>query len=153
MNRQALFALFLLVLNTGYAIEALGMQTPFARGEPGPAFIPLLLAALLYLAAGRILIGELRNASAPAEDEEPLSIKPFGLAALTAGFVAAFEPAGYWVATLAYTFSVAVLFEWEKGMRPLRMLAMASAIAVGVTVAGHLFFVQLFDLYLPEGAW
>lgn len=155
MNRQALFALVLLVLDTGYAVEALGMQTPFARGEPGPAFIPLLLAALLFVSASAILIGELRRAGprTAEEDEEPLTVKPFILAAFTAGFVAAFEPAGYWVATLAYTFVVAALFEWEKGRRTWRVLAIAAAVSAGVTVAGHLFFVRLFDLYLPEGGW
>jgi hypothetical protein len=153
MNRQAVFALFLLVLNTGYFIEALRLPTPFERGEPGPAFVPLLLSVILFVAAGRILIGELAARAPRAPEEEGLSWKPFLLAGFTAGFVAGFEAGGYWVATLAYTFAVAALFELERTRRPLRILAVAAAISSGVTVLGHLFFVRLFDLYLPEGAW
>jgi len=153
MNRQAAFALFLLVLNTGYFVETLSLPTPFARGEPGPGFIPLVLSAVLFVAAGRILFVELRAAGPREPQEEPLSPRPFLLAGFTAGFVAAFEPAGYWVATLAYTFAVAALFETQKTARPLRVLAVAAAVAAGVSVVGHLFFVRLFDLYLPEGQW
>jgi hypothetical protein len=153
MNRQSVFALLLLVLNAGYALEALRLQTPFARGEPGPAFVPLMLAAVLFVSAGRILVGELRSSAARGAEEDSLSWRPVLLGAFTAAYVAAFEPAGYWVATLAYTFATAVLFELSDSGRTGRALLLAAVVSVCVTVAGHLFFVQLFDLYLPEGMW
>lgn len=153
MNRQALFALFLIVLNTVYFVDSLSLATPFARGEPGPAFVPMLLSLILYVAAGRIFIAELRGRGEVEESEEPLSWKPFLLAALTAGFVAAFEPAGYFIATFGYTFAVAAVFEWDNSSSRKRVLLVAAAVSVGVTVIGHLFFVRLFDLYLPEGLW
>lgn len=155
-NGQALFAIFLLVLNAGYFAEALTLPTPFAMGEPGPAFLPLILSLVLFVAAGRILIAELRGTGDAAEEGTPtggFSVKPVILAAITGVFVYAFEPLGYWLATLFYTFAVAVLFEFERTARPLRILAVAAAVSVGMTVVGWLFFVTLFDLFLPTGDW
>jgi putative tricarboxylic transport membrane protein len=155
-NGQALFAIFLLVLNAGYLAEALTLPTPFARGEPGPAFLPLILSLVLFVAAGRILVAELRGTGDRGEEGEPVggpSVRPVILAVITGGFVWGFEPLGYWVATLLYTFAVAVLFEFEQTARPLRILAVAAAVAVAVTVVGWLFFVTLFDLFLPTGDW
>src|SRR5690606_17802064 len=59
MNRQAIAALFLLVLNTGYFVQALALPRPFQFGEPGPAFLPLILSGVLFVASGRILYMEL----------------------------------------------------------------------------------------------
>lgn len=151
MNREAIFALFLLVMNTGYFLETLNMPRPFQFGEPGPAFLPLFLSAIMFVAAGRILVGALGGMR--SEDGESFSFKPLILAALTIGFILAFEPAGYWIATLGYTFAVAVLFSLEESRAPLKVLTLSAAVAVGVTAVGYLFFVTLFDLYLPEGNW
>ncbi|WMS42235.1 tripartite tricarboxylate transporter TctB family protein [Acuticoccus sp. MNP-M23] len=151
INREAIFALFLLVMNTGYFIETLKMPRPFQLGEPGPAFLPMLLSAIMFVAAGRILVGALGGFR--TDDGERFSIKPLILAALTLGFIALFEPAGYWIATLAYTFTVAVLFSLEDSRAPLKVAGLSAIIAICVTGVGYLFFVTLFDLYLPEGNW
>jgi putative tricarboxylic transport membrane protein len=155
-NGQALFALFLMILSAGYFAEALTLPRPFARGEPGPAFLPLILSLVLFASAGRILISELRGTGTVEDEGAPaggLSVKPILLAAITGVFVYLFEPLGYWLATLGYTFGVAVLFEYERTARPLRIVAGSAAVAVGITVVGWLFFVTLFDLFLPTGDW
>jgi len=151
INREAIFALFLLVMNTGYFLETLNMPRPFQLGEPGPAFLPMLLSGIMFIAAGRILVGALGGIR--TDDGERFSVRPLILAALTIGFILAFEPAGYWIATLAYTFAVAVLFSLEEKTTPLKVAALSAAVSVGVTVIGYLLFVTLFDLYLPEGNW
>jgi putative tricarboxylic transport membrane protein len=154
MNRQAITALFLLVLNTGYFVQALSLPRPFLHGEPGPAFVPFILSAILYLAAGRILYMAMRGIGDITRGDEPLEastlIKPFALVLATAGFIYAFEPLGYWLATLLYTFVVAMLFEYERSSM-LRALGVAALVALGVTVLGWLFFMALFDLFLPSG--
>ena len=155
-NGQALFAVFLLVLSVGYFAEALTLPTPFARGEPGPAFLPLMLSLVLFVAAARILLAELRGAGDRSEEGAPAgapSAKPVLLAVITGAFVYAFEPLGYWVATLLYTFAVAVLFEFERDRPPAKVLVLAAAVSAGITVIGWLFFVTLFDLFLPTGDW
>jgi putative tricarboxylic transport membrane protein len=154
MNRQAIVALFLLVLNTVYFVQAMALPRPFQFGEPGPAFLPLILSGILFLACGRILYMELRGIGDGGEGEEPAEsvsfVKPIALVLVTAGFVYAFEPLGYWISTLFYTFIVAMLFEYER-TSPSRAVAVAAIVALGTTLAGWLFFVTLFELFLPSG--
>ena len=153
MNRQAIVALLLLVLNTGYFVQALTLPTPFQFGEPGPAFLPLILSGILFLALGRILYMEFRGLGDTKADEELKSAtiaKPVALILVTAAFIYAFEPLGYWIATLTYTFIVATLFEYER-TSGLRALGLAAIIGVCITLAGWLFFVTLFELFLPSG--
>ena len=155
-NGQALFAVFLLVLSVSYFAEALTLPIPFARGEPGPAFLPLILSLVLFVAGGRILIAELRGTGDRSEEGAPaggVSASPVILAAMTGVFVYAFEPLGYWIATLLYTFAVAVLFEFERDKPPLKVLGLAAAVSAGITLIGWLFFVTLFELFLPTGDW
>lgn len=155
-NRQAVFALFLLVLNTGYLVEALSLPRPFQLGEPGPAFLPLVLAVVLYIACGRILYAELRGSGDPEGEPQPPGssvVRPILLALATAAFIYAFEPFGYFVATPLYVFAVAALFEYESGSSPLRIAVVAAILAGAISIVGWLFFVTLFDLFLPEGNW
>lgn len=157
-NGQALFALFLLILNTGYLVEALrSLPIPFAYGEPGPAFLPLVLAAILYLAAGRILHNELRGTEdADVEGEaveDGFTLKPILIILVTAIYIWLFESFGYWFSTMLYTLIITAMFEYEKKPTILRLLTMSVAVAIPVTVSGWLFFVTLFKLILPTGSW
>lgn len=69
---------------------------------------------------------------------------------LACGFIGAFEALGYWYATLLFTLGVAWLFEQER-IGPVKALLTSAVIAGGITGVGWLFFVTLFDLFLPEG--
>lgn len=153
MNGQVAFALFLLVLSIGYFYEALSLPRPFELGEPGPAFLPMILSAVMFVACGRILYQELRGT---AEDEgRPGGISISGrsvvLVVVTAGFIYLFEALGYWPATLCYTFAVALLFEHERTSSFRHAVPISALLAVGITIAGWLFFVTLFKLFLPTG--
>ncbi len=150
MNRQVVFALFILVLDLGYLLQALELPLPFARGEPGPSFLPLILVVLLAVGALGVLVENLRGEASAGEREGDFALRSVALIALTGGFIAAFEPLGYWIATAAYTFAVGWLFEQER-IGPLRALATSALISIGVTGVGWLFFQQLFDLFLPQG--
>lgn len=157
MNRQALFALFLIVLNTVYFVDVFKLPVPFLLGEPGPAFLPIILSVTLFVACGRILYGELRGAG-ESEDEEADQAagstqlaRPVILAIATGAYIFLFEPLGYWIATVLYTFAVAAVFQFERDTRLLKIVAMSSCLAVAITVSGWLFFVYLFDLSLPSG--
>ncbi len=136
---------------------------PFSNGvEPGASFLPIVLCAVLYLAAGRILIAELRNGrsaevpAAPAKSDHVPAIGiigPLVIAVLTMGFAAGLERVGYIVAAGAYTFAVALYFNFEDGGRPVRSIIVAAITAVIITGFGWLFFVKLFDLYLPTWSY
>lgn len=156
MNRQVAFALFLIVVDIGYFLDALTLPRPFAQGEPGPAFMPFLLSIVLFVACARILWKELRGQGGGEEDEAArIGFRPraFALMAATGAFVYLFEPLGYWIATLLYTFAVALLFERERLGSFVKALPLSALMAAGITTAGWLFFVTLFDLMLPEGSF
>lgn len=150
MNRQVVFALLILVLDLGYLLQALELSFPFERGEPGPAFLPLILVVLLAIGAFGVLVEELRGQSEAGEDAGGFALRSVALVGLTGGFIAGFEPLGYWIATALYTFAVAWLFEQER-VGAVRALFWSALIAAGVTSVGWLFFVRLFGLFLPEG--
>ncbi len=155
MNRQALFALFLIILDVGYFAQALTLPAPFQLGEPGPAFLPIVLAVVLFVSCVRILWLELAGTSSEDDGESQpaarISLRSILLIVVTGLFVWVFEPLGYWISTLLYTFVVASLFEYERTNSIRKSAMMAAIIATGVTVAGYLFFVTLFGLGLPEG--
>jgi hypothetical protein len=162
-NGQAIFALVLLMANTVYASQIFKLGVPFSNGvEPGASFLPVLLSAVLYLAAGRILIAELRNSrsvEAPAADAKSDHVPAIGIvgplviAILTMGFAAGLERVGYIAAAGAYTFAVALYFNFEGGGRLMRSVIVSAMTGVLITSFGWLFFVKLFDLYLPTWSY
>ncbi|WP_261398339.1 tripartite tricarboxylate transporter TctB family protein [Maritimibacter alkaliphilus] len=151
MTRQALFALLILALDAAYLQQALLLPLPFSSGEPGPSLMPLILVVTLGIGALGVLVQELRGTADHEDDEDAnFSLRTVALIALTCGFVWAFEPLGYWIATLLYAFGVAWLFEQER-LGPVKALLTSALISAGIAAAGWLFFVTLFELFLPEG--
>ena len=143
-------------MNTIYASQVAAMDRPFATGEPGPAFFPMILYGFVYIAAAWIVIAEFRAAPAArstrdASDTIPALhvIGPLVAIGLTALFIVTFFYAGYAVAAALYTFLIALFFNYETSGAPVRSALIALATSVGVTLFGWLFFVKLFDLYLP----
>lgn len=156
MNRQAMFALFLIILDVGYIVQAFNLPRPFQQGEPGPAFLPLILATILMISCVRILWLELAGTKTTADGDESdvgARVTPRSILLIlgTAIFVWAFEPLGYWISTFLYTFGVAWLFEREQKKPIKSSLFITSIIAASVTTVGWLFFVTLFKLGLPTG--
>lgn len=151
LNRQVIFALFILALDAAYLHQALSLTFPFARGEPGPAFMPLILVVVLAIGAMGVLVQELRGTRDPDDEVGgTFALRTLALIALTACFVWAFEPLGYWIATAGYTFAVAWLFEQDR-LGGARAVLTSAVIAAGITLSGWLFFAYLFELFLPAG--
>ena len=156
LNGQVIFALALTALNTVYASQVLQMDLPFASGEPGPAFLPSMLCIFIYLAVARILFTEIR-AQAPAATDAIQSehvphirvVGPLIAVGLTVLFIIGFFYLGYLVSAFLYTFMIAFFFDFERRGVWLPSALLAAAIAFGVTLFGWLFFVQVFELYLP----
>jgi len=153
---QIIFALGLAVLNTIYASQLVQMDRPFATGEPGPSFLPVILCGFVYFASIGIIIREFRAAEAKATSEPQSDIVPhislLGPAVTigaTALFIIAFSYLGYLVAAACFTFIVAWFFTYEQSGKPLRSTGFAFVTAAVVTLFGWLFFVKLFGLYLP----
>ena len=156
LNGQVIFVLALTALNTVYAGQLLQMDLPFASGEPGPAFLPSILCVFIYLAAARLLITEIRaqtDTSAGTIQSKHVPhirlVGPLIAVGLTVLFIIGFFYVGYLVSAFLYTFLIAFFFDFERrgAWRPSALLAVA--VAFGVTLFGWLFFVKIFELYLP----
>lgn len=158
-NGQAIFALVLLVLTSVYASQIFKLGLPFENGvEPGASFLPIVLSAIMYVGALRILLVELRRGRAETVDARPQSdtvpavtvLGPLVVIAATALFAYGLERVGYFVAAGAYTFAVALYFNFEDSGRPVYALVLSAITALAVTLFGWAFFVWLFELTLPE---
>lgn len=156
-NGQVMFALGLAALNTVYASQVLQMDTPFATGEPGPAFLPSILCLFVYIAICWIIINEIwsirKNVAFTSEISNVIPhlqvVGPLIAIGLAVMFITLFFYVGYLVAAAAYTFLIAYFFNFEQTGVWKRSALIAAAIAFGVTFFGWLLFVKLFDLYLP----
>lgn len=89
---------------------------PEGRDEPGPAFFPLLLAAILAVLSLAIAIQGLRRAPQVHEEPPPHRVrKPLLAIGLTALYIASFEPLGFLASTWLYCLGVATLL--QRGFR------------------------------------
>jgi hypothetical protein len=122
------------------------------RGEPGPAFFPILLSAALFIIGLAILVNGVRSTPGPAprakgEDQEQREggvEKVWAAVAITVLYVWLFVPLGFVLSTLAYTFGVTFLF---RGDQP-RLLFTVPPLC---TLVIYLFFRVGLGARLPSG--
>lgn len=135
----------LFVVAVAYGAGAL--RLPEQAGEPGPGFVPLVLAVLLGLLALGIALGGLRRtavAPPPAEVRRGAGAAgPAKAATATVALAALLQPAGFVLATLAYTAYVTALFTTDRRTR--------WVVPVGVVAVLFLFFRVALGVRLPPG--
>ena len=149
-KKEVIPALALIAFNAVYVSQLLKLPFPFARGEPGPAFLPILLSAVLFAASIALLTKGLK-AGADGETSQVDFARPALVVISTAGFITLLHYYGYWVAAPLYAFCIAMVFEFSGTDRFARCLGFSVLIAGCLTVIGWLFFEILFDLSLPTG--
>ena len=157
-NAQAVFAVGLILFATVYASQIPKLGVPFGRsGEPGASFFPIVLVCVLYLAAFRVLVAELRRSSDTPTDAQQASetvpriglLGPLVLVVLIASFTVALPTLGYFVAAAAFTFGVALFFNYEQTGRLGRSIGQSVLTAAAITGFGWVFFEGIFGLSLP----
>ncbi len=113
---------------------------PAGRGEPGPGFLPTVLSAALFILGSVILFGGVRStlrarvrageiAMGPVREAK----KAWAAVGLTLVYVWLFDPLGFVLSTLAYTFGVTALFRRNQP----RLLVLVPPLC---TLASYLFF-------------
>jgi len=123
---------------------------PVALGDPlGPRAFPALIGALLLISAGLLALETWQRAPARANpgSERRSSHLPvlLGVLVWTVCYYAAFEPAGYIVATVIYLFGLICYF--NRGHHIANI-----AVAGGFTAVAYVLFSYLLDVQLPAGA-
>jgi putative tricarboxylic transport membrane protein len=136
----------LLVVAGAYAAGTVGL--PSGQGEPGPAFFPRLVAAMLAL-IGLVIGGHGLTGKMVADGglEEPTPSSGWKAAAATVLmvlYVLVFEPLGFVVSTWLFTLAVMVVFR-RRRLVPLVILPVLSTLAL------YLLFGVVLDVRLPPG--
>ena len=150
INRDIVSGGVLAGLSVWYFVMTLAF--PQGRGEPGPAFMPQVVAGLLFLVAVSILVGGIRAqrtrkpATVDGDDldamERPWA--PWAAMAGTVAYAVAFIPAGFWISTLLY----AAFIAWIFRARSWFMLIVIPAASTGII---FLLFRVLLGSRLPAG--
>lgn len=151
LNRDTVSGTALLLVSGAYGWHA--STLPQGRGEPGPAFLPMVLAVLLALVAVAILVGGLARSrsDAPVLDNGAVAradptrrYEPWIAMSVTFLYAVAFIPLGYWISTLLYSFVITWLFRRDRPM----VLVLVPAISTGMI---YLLFRVLLGARLPAG--
>lgn len=135
------------------AVAYLGstLRMPEGQGEPGAGFLPMVLSVALLVLGLVTLIGgaaSSRMTGAPTDvavEGQPAEAKNgWQAVGLTLAYVILFEPLGFVLSTLAYTFGVTKLFQRTPSMLPLVVPPLC-------TLAVYLFFRVGLGARLPGG--
>jgi putative tricarboxylic transport membrane protein len=122
------------------AYGAIALRIPGGEGEPGPGFLPLVLAALLgAVSLGIVLSGLKKESREPVKSA--LGARPWLAALATVAYAALFQPVGFTLSTLAYVAAVTRLFTHDR-----RVLV---AVPIVVTLALFSFFRLALGVRLP----
>ena len=108
------------------------LELPAGDGEPGPAFFPRLLAAVLLVLGLWIVVRGLREAG---QADLPESRKPAVLIVATVAYLAIFTHVGFVLSTLAYTLFTARLLG-GRGVSSLLVPLVATAIVYALFAIG-----------------
>lgn len=137
----------LLAVTTVYLAAAFQVSSPFSTDLVDASFVPKLVAALMYVALLVVLRDALRRRRAAAGDTgegEADLAAPAKVVALTAAYVAAFQPLGYALSTVPYVFLLFHVFRFEDRGHLKRL-----AYAVIITAVFHGLFAGVFNIRLP----
>lgn len=134
----------LLLLGAAAVVTAFGFYVPYQYEPLGPKAMPYLVGGILMLCGARLLIAR----SPSVKPDEKLSASSLLwrqclLAGLMLGYGFGYEPLGFVISNFVVCFGLA----WLCGAR----LVWCGAIALGLTLTGHLVLVYVLDLQLPAG--
>ncbi|WP_110649912.1 tripartite tricarboxylate transporter TctB family protein [Salinicola peritrichatus] len=137
----------LTIVTVVYLIEAIRIGPPMKGGNMTPAFFPIAIAIVTLIALACAMVQAIRGMATQAESEDRprggISAKALAVTLITAAYLAAFDVAGYFVATFFYVLLLSVIFGGRRGW-PFKLLA-----AVVITALGFGLFELVFQVRLP----
>jgi putative tricarboxylic transport membrane protein len=143
-NREVIGAVFLAVFATAFLSSSL-KQGLFLRGVPGPGFLPFLCSSALFLMALVELIRGIFHKA--ATEREPITrtgaLRIVAALGSLFGYALILRYAGFAVST--FLFILVTLRILEPAGRMATLL-----IALAVAVVGHVLFVVLLGVPLPQ---
>lgn len=148
---ELVFPICLFVATSIYLAASFEISTAFDSGFVNSAFVPRVVAAVMYVALIFVLRDALRSRrSGAAEADDPEAggadwTAPAKIVALTALYIAAFRPLGYAIATLIYVYALFYFLGFDEKSQPKRILY-----AVAITAIFYVLFDAIFNVRLPK---
>ena len=140
------------VITVIYLIEALRNVRPLEEGTAGPSFFPIVISIVMLFALLQLLWSGWRKIGLSEEkgdNTEPVKFaEPIKVVLLTAGYIALFKPAGYFLSTLVYV--LALLFVFRFKARNVFVNIFWAIIIAGI---GFVLFAEIFQIRLPTLGW
>ncbi|MGI6574773.1 MAG: tripartite tricarboxylate transporter TctB family protein [bacterium] len=152
-NRDTIQGLVVMLFAIVYFIKSLELPLPFAvPGQPGPAFYPWCLAAVLFVCG----IALLRNGLVQGQEDNnnkfvmgKEAIRPALTILVTVVFLKLFATAGFWVSTVVYACSIVFAFEYGR-RKAGKALTLSLVAGILVTAAVYFLFEVLLAVRLPR---
>lgn len=142
----------LMVITVIYLIDALRKVRPLEEGTAGPAFFPIVISIVMIVALLSLVWNGWRKIGSPEKEgnavEAVALAEPIKVVFLTAGYIAVFKPAGYFLSTAAYVLALLLVFRFKA--RNVFVNIFWAVIIAGVC---FVLFSQIFQIRLPTLGW
>lgn len=135
----------LAVVTVAYLIEAMLTLRPIQEGTAGPSFFPIVISAVMLIALAAVVRREWRKAAEGRPAPWTALGAPLKVVVVTAVYIAAFQPLGYFISTALYVLALLLVFRF-KG----RGAWVSVVWAVVISGACWLLFAQVFQIRLPR---
>lgn len=151
-NPEVIMVVVILILTAVYIVGALRLPPPIEDGVPTQSLYPWIIIGVMFAACTTILFKkQLWKEKEQIFSWERIKKPVLGIGIL--GFyIILFTYAGYWISTPVFSFSVAMLFEYERKNK-VKALIYSTILGIIVPLIGYLFFEVTFAIRLPKGVW
>ena len=146
LRASVITPIVILLVVTGYIIQALLIAPPIEGGTLSPSFYPVLISLFAFPLCTKLLLDGIRESRA-AEGKRKLKIpaRPLILAAVTGLFILAFAYLGFLLTAPFYVFFFMLFFD-DRPQQVGKKVIMALMIVAGVYVLYEL----IFGIHFPE---
>ncbi|MPZ10624.1 MAG: hypothetical protein GEU89_10505 [Kiloniellaceae bacterium] len=148
---ELIFPLCLFVVTSIYLAASFEISTAFDSGFVNSAFVPRVVAAVMYVALVFVLRDvwrRRRSGAAEAAEAEAAGADwtgPAKIVALTALYIVAFRPLGYVISTLLYVYALFYLLGFDE-----KSLLKRVVYAIAITAIFYILFDAIFNVRLPK---
>lgn len=143
LGGEVVLPVVLIVVTVAYLIEALRTLRPFQEGTAGPSFFPIVISAVMLAALASLLWSSLKGRK--KKGEAVALAEPIKVVLVTVGYIALFQPVGYFLSTTAYVLALLYVFRFKA-----RNVFVTVLWALLIAGACFVLFSEIFRIRLPK---
>lgn len=146
--RQLCFPLLIFIFVTAYFADAVSLGGPIKHGAPSASFMPILLSAIMYVAAAVVVFGIFRTPASDSEEQHANLSAPILVVAITAAYIGLFVQIGFEISTALYVYALLTLFGYSTN-RTIAGQVKRILLSLLITLIIYVFFAFGFGVQLP----